>query len=246
MPEFIHFRGKDAILEAYERQGIPACTLVSGKDIIFCYDGDSIEQGSAELGEFIDALKVGLSQGVYTLRVYKNPPKEINLSTKQNLSFKCRILDPDEMEEKNNGYAQRFYEKRISDLEAKLSGMPDEEEEEMPIWQSTVAGILQRPDVQNFLMTKIFGIVEKFFGPAGQQPAAAVSGVPEAVQSTAEKAMIDATALYNGLSPEQRQRMDAAIGVLLQNDPEVGTNLLKIAMFLQKDPGKYRTYLSMI
>jgi hypothetical protein len=255
MGEFIHFRGKDAILQAYESQGIPCCSLVSGKDIVFCYDGDDIDAGSAELADFIDRLKVGHSQGVYQLRVYKYPPKDkdINLSTKQNLSFKCRILDPDEdmdaTQQRADGYN---YKKRIEQLEAKLAEAEtgeDEEPEPMPVWQQTINGVLQRPDVQNYVMGKIFNFVEKIFGPGpAPAPAAAhaMNGVPEGAQGSPGDPNLNPEQLYQALPPQEREMLDAAMGILLANDPQIGTNLYKVASLLKSNPNKYRAFASMI
>jgi hypothetical protein len=252
MGEFIHFRGKDAIIDAYERNGIPACTLCSGKDLLFCYDGDSLEEGSGLLGEFIDALKMGHSQGVYQLRMYKNPPGDINISTKQNFSFKCRILDPDEDNVVTQQHADSYqYRKRIETLEAKLAEAEaaEDEPEPMPVWQQTINGVLQRPDVQNYVMGKIFNFVEKIFGPgpaAAPAAAHAMNGVPEGAQGQPGDPNLTAEQLYQGLPPQEREMLDAAMGILLAKDPQIGTNLYKVASLLQSNPNKYRAFASMI
>jgi hypothetical protein len=255
MGEMIHFRGKDAIIQAYESQGIPCCSMVSGRDIIFCYDGEDIVEGSAELADFIDRLKLGHSQGTYQLRVYKFPPKngDINTSTKQNLSFKCRILDPNEDRDVTQNYADTYsYQKRIELLEAKLAEsetIEQEDPEPIPVWQQTINGVLQRPDVQNFVMGKIFSFVEKIFGPgpgAAPAPAHAMNGVPEGAQAAPGEPQPNAEQLYQALSPQERDLLDAAMGILLANDPQIGTNLYKVASLLKSNPNKYRAFASMI
>lgn len=256
MGEFIHFRGKDAILKAYESQGIPCCALVSGKDIIFCYDGGDIDEGVTELGDFLDRLKLGHSQGVYQLRVYKFPPKDrdINLSTKQNLSFKCRILDQDESDEVSQGAETRFeYQRRLKALEERLASreteIEEESEEPVPVWQQAINGVLQRPDVQNFVIGKIFNFMEKIFGasPATPATAHAMNGVPEeAKPSSPGEGQASAEQLYQQLPATEREMLDAAMGILLANDPQIGTNLYKVANLLKTSPAKYRAFAAMI
>lgn len=255
MGEFIHFRGKDAIIEAYERNGVPACSLCSGKDLLFCYDGGSIDEGAGLLSEFIDALKMGHSQGVYQLRMYKNPPHDINISTKQNFSFKCRILDPDEDLARTEQLSEGSYFKRENEaLKGRIAALEAEEaddeiDEPIPAWQQAINGVLLRPDVQNFVMGKIFTFVEKMFGGSPvPQPAHTMNGVPEGAHppSPPPGEQLTADQLYQQLPPAEREMLDAAMGILLANDPQIGTNLYKVASLLKSNPSKYRAFASMM
>ena len=262
MGEAIHFRGKDAIVEAYERNNIPACTFCSGKDILFCYDGDSVDEGGQLLGEFIDALKAGKTRATYKLKVYKFPPKDINRSTKENFAFNCTILDDQEDEEVGRGYDTRYLVEEMKQLKATVGNLmiekeEPEEEEPMPVWQQAINGILSKPEIQNLLMTKVIGFVEGFFN---RSPAAAarVAGIPPEVQpgagSVPDPGLVqqnagtgaDPGALYNALPPEEKAKLDAAMAILLAGDPAIGTNLYKLANILQQNPGKYRMYAALL
>ncbi len=250
MGEFIHFRGKDAIIEAYENNGVPACALCSGKDLLFCYDGNDIDEGAGVLGEFIERLSKGHSQGVYQLRMYKNPPEDITIATKQSYSFKCKIMSPEAEEDQMElMHATGNYRRRIEALEAKLAESEDmEEEEPIPAWQQTINGVLQRPDVQNFVMSKIFGFVEKIMGGASSPAGAhAMNGVPESAQpQPGPEGQQTADQLYQQLPPSERQQLDQAMQILLAGDPQIGTNLYKIALILKSNPGKYRGFAAML
>lgn len=260
MGEHVHFRGKDAIVQAYSRNNVPGCILCSAKDILFQYDGDDVEEGADMLGQFIDALKKGHSQAVYQLRMYKDPPANVNLKTDWNYSFKCRILDEDEVTENGGSYnTSRETYKRLDALTAELAELKrereleqEEEGEEVGGFQSVIGGLINRPDVQNFLIQKMMGFMNNLTGNKGQpaQPGAAVSGLPgAAAQPMAAEGLqqeINTDTAYNRLAPDQRQLLDQAMAVLMERDPNIGTNLYKLAKILYSDPDRYNNLAKMI
>jgi hypothetical protein len=233
------FRGKEAVLRAYRFNKVATWGIFIGKDPMFSYEGESLEEGEELLGEVIDNLVEHMSMGTYQLRIYRDlTAKGITNRTEYNYSFRFQLLDDEEYGFRNPNRTVAALQKRIEELEG-------EEEEEDDSFMGKVGSFLKkRPDVENFLMGKIIGWVNQAMTPkqpapanmAGftnmdttqQQPSPGPQGQPP---TSAE--------LYDALSPGERAKFDQAAYILLGGDPQVGTHLLKLATLLQTNPGTY-------
>lgn len=241
----IQFRGKEKVIEAYEYNKIAAWSIMCGKEKLFDYEGDDQEEGADKLGQCIDMLKTGDSDGAYILRVYTNFGKEIMSNTPYKNSFKFKLFDGEEM----GGYSalrgMRYrIEDRIELLEKQLKEreIEPEGEENKAVGGilGFVDGMLGRKDVQDFLLAKVVGMAEglasSIFGKKTMP--ATVAGIPEQP--------VNGNEAYQALTDEQKKLLNEAMAILLSKDPEIGTHLHKLAIILRDSPGKYSMYASML
>jgi hypothetical protein len=244
MAEICQFRGADKAVEAYEANDVAPWALFQGSEILCNYKGNSVTEGATKLTAFLEMLKVGSSKTTYQLRVYEDQPRTINNKSPYNLSFRFKLLDDEEYEASPIQGNYKAMIGRIQDLEAKLADKEkeDDEEEKPSAIQGMIAGIINRPEIQEALMQRVIGFINTLM--ASRTTPAAIAGVPGegAGQLTPEQI----AAAYNNMPADQKQKMDQAIGILVTRDPQIGTNLLKIAMILRDNPNKYQTFAAML
>ena len=238
------FRGKDAILRAYRFNKVPAWGIFLGKDPMFSYEGLDLEEGEDLLAQVIDNLIECMGQGTYQLRIYKeiNGDKGITNKTEYNYSFRFQLFDEDEYNTRNPSRTVAALQKRIEELE-------EEDEEEDNSVMGKIGRVLQRPEVEQFLIGKIMGWVNQAFAPKQPMPAnmAGFTNMDTTQQQEPGPEFQPPTLaeLYNRLPQLEREKFDQATYVLLSNDPQVGTNLLKLATLLQNNPATYQALTKM-
>lgn len=245
-----HFKGKEQILRAYEFNRVGPWALFSGRDILGqCMDED-VETGADQLGQMIDNLVESGAQGYFQLRVYADLPKNgrITNTTPFNYSFRCTLMTDEEFQgarsPAGNAGSVAAIMGRLERIEQRLSGEGEEEAEEGEpeedhSLQATIAGIIRRPDVQNFLLQKVYGLINGLFGQ--KTAPAAMSGM-EPGMNEVQKTSAE---LFAQLSPDEQAKFDEAVSILLGGDPKIGTNLMKLANILRNDPGKYKMLCGM-
>lgn len=239
------FRGKDAILRAYEYNQIVSWAIfVQGKIFTFCpEDVRTIEEGEQRLSDVLDMLMQGcVTTAQLELRCYVDPRYPITQNSPFSSAVGFKLTDPeDAIVERGMGAILTKMSERMDSLEARQKQRDEEpaDEPEIPAWQRTIGAIVERPEVMQYLMGKVIGFVESIFPT--KRPAAAVGSIPPAPadQQSAEN-------LYAGLDATQRALLDEAMPVLMSKDPNVGTNLSKIAKLLVSDPDKYRMFAAML
>lgn len=231
----VQFWGVEKILEAYENCQIPAWAFLQGKGIIHSYAGEDMDEGAQMLEKLLKMMGTR-STAVYALQLYKKPGDDITNKTEFNNRFQCKLSD-EEYSDNYGGYSN----KRIRELEEKLAEKEDEDDtEKIGGLQGILVGIIQKPEVQQFLLATVAGVVRKFLGGPAQP--ATMAGVPEN-ETDLESREGEA---YANLVPEEQTKLTRAMIILMQGDPTVGTNLLKIATLLQNDPGKYKMFAGML
>lgn len=223
----VQFRGIESIIEAYDNCKIPAWAFLQGKGIIASYAGDDMDEGRAELDTWMHMLKKSRSTAVYALQLYRKPGEDIDNKTCWNNRFQCTLYDEDTID----GYRGSY--NRVKELEAQLAAKEEEEEDREDTFMDKVGAIIQKPEVQQFLLGHLVRIISGFRKAPGQP--ASMAGVPK----TAEEMNQDEANAYNNLSPDQQEKVTRAMAVLMAGDPAIGTNLLKLATLLQTDPAKY-------
>jgi hypothetical protein len=232
------FRGREAVLRAYRFNKVPAWGIFIGKEPMFSYEGDDLNEGEDLLGEVIDSLVEHMTMGTYQLRIYRDPSKGITNRTEYNFSFRFQLLDDDEYNSRNPNRTVAALQKRIEELEG------EEEEEDNSFMGKVGAFLKQRPDVENFLMGKVIGLVNQFMTPKQPAPAnmAGFTTMEQAQQQPGpgpQGQPLTSAELYSALSPDEQGKFDLAMHVLLANDPLIGTHLTKLANLLQSNPGTY-------
>jgi hypothetical protein len=236
------FKGKEAILKAYRFNKVAPWAVVVDRIPMFSYEGDDLSEGEDYLEQVLDNLKDAMGNGTYQLRVYREvPAKGIVNSTPFNFGFKFQLLDDEEFESRSiGGSSIAALKKRIEQLE---SGGGDEEEEDKS-FGARVGRMFEHPQVQEFVMQKIFGFVNQIFGPKNPMPANMAGFTTMDTQQQQGNPPTSAE-LYNALPPQERANFDQACYVLIGNDPQIGTNLLKLANLLQNNPSMYQALTKM-
>lgn len=228
-------------MAAFENAKVPAWAMFNGKEAMYSYNEGTADEASDALEAWLMMLQEGNSDAAYTLRMYKNPPAEITNLTPYNYSFKFKLFS----DEQSGGYsALRSVKHDVYERLAKLEKEKEEKEEEdegekVGGIQGALIGMLQRPDVQDFFVNNVVGMIGRFFNKGTTGPAA-VAGLPD------QPAAGTAAELYNKMSEEERGLMDAAMVILMDKDPKVGTHLYKLACILRDSPSKYNMYAAML
>lgn len=231
----VQFWGREKAVEAYEFNAVPTWALFSGKDILCQYRDGDLAEGSDKLDQFIAALQEGHSDAPYQVRIYQDAGL-INEKTPYNYSFRFKLFKDGEAQASRP--TTQILE-RLGAIENRLNG--DQDEEEKPKgFQGMIAGILEKPEMQNFLMAKVFGFINSMTG-GGQSPPAAIAGVPGS-----PKEPTSSSEAYAALSDVERGNLDTAMYILMAKDPQVGTHLLKLATILKNEPNKYKMYAGML
>lgn len=242
----VQFRGADQAVEAYEMNAVPSWALFVGKEILGQYRGQSVEEGGGMLHQWCEKLRDGMSNATYQLRMYEGEPRTINNTTPYNFSFRFKLITDDEAEGEGFGTGRVYRQllERVNALEAeKLARNLEDEEEEEEIGgvQGFIGNLLNKPEVQNYLMQAVGGFVSRMAGIRPQP--AAMAGTPD---QAASGQPVDMTQVYANLPADQQALLNRALEILLTKDPQAGTRLYKIALILQNNPDKYAMLAGML
>jgi hypothetical protein len=236
------FKGKEAILKAYMFNKVPAWAIFVDRIPMFSYEGDELEVGESFLNEAIDNLIECMGNGTYQLRIYKEvTAKGILNNTPFNYGFKFQLLPDDEYEARNPaGVSMSGINKRLAALEAQ----EETEEEEDKSFGGQLGKMMMRPEMQDFVMQKIFGFVNSIF--ASKNAPGAMAGFTN-MGTTGQTGQPPKTSaeLYSALPPVEKQNFDQAAYILMANDPQVGTHLMKLANLLISNPAMYQSLTKM-
>jgi len=237
----VQFRGVGPVVEAYELNKVPVWALLCGRNILGQYRGKSLDEGAQLLEAWLNKLKEGESNGTMQLRMYEEfNGRPITPTTPENYSFQFKLMDDEEYERSRPGQYGRVNQEIMSRLEAieKRQIARDEEQDDEPEQiggiQGMIGSLLEMPGVKEGLMQNVLGLIGKLTG-INRQPAA-MAGTPEAVNSIDTSS---AAQLYADLDPVQRQQMDAALVILMQEDPKAGEKLYKLALLCKNNRAQY-------
>lgn len=240
----VQFKGIDAAMRAFEYNKIPNWALYVARELLTSYTGRNMKDATDALQQFLEMLKEHNSAGTYQLRMYQGLKATVNDKTPYTNSFKFKLMDDEEYEGGGGPSNFRMAMARMDKIEQLLLGqvqqeIDEEEEEEEPSFMGTIqsafAEKLKDPQVQQFLMGKVIGLVNGWIGRP--QPAATMNGQPT---------NLPASEAYAALPQEQRDAMDRGMLILLNGDPNIGTNLEKLAKMLATDPGQYAMLAGML
>jgi hypothetical protein len=231
----VQFRGIDAAVKAYENQSVPAWGLFQGAQFLSKYEGNSVGQGAELLEQFLTALDQRSADGVtYTLCIYDGltDGEKIKSTTKYDGSFNFRLIDNIESYNGSKGAYIAGLEKKIADLE---NDEPDPTPKEQIF--AGLGKILEHPDVQQMLATKVVQIMD---GLSGTITGLFKNVVPMQQTQTRPAAIGAANA------SEENLKLQQAVNILVEIDSELGTHLLQLATIAKADPSKYNLLIGML
>jgi hypothetical protein len=235
----VQFRGIDNAVKAYENMEIPRWGLFQGSQFLMKYSGTNMKEGAELLDQYLNALDLrSADTNTYTLCIYDTAEK-INSATKYDASFNFRLVDNIDSYQGNK--VSGMLENRIAGIENKLNEVlqPDEEPEELTATQqlwATVSKILEHPQIQQVIASKLVGIIEGVSNTVGglfAQPGypAAIGAAPAAQKRDVQ---------------DENRKLQEAINILDPLDPLLGTHLLQLAQVAAADPGKYNSLIGML
>jgi hypothetical protein len=252
MARSITFRGKEAVIKAYDMNGIGPWAVACQNKILCTSSGVGeldTEAGCAQLEEFMDMMMEHGSQAQYELKVYrlKETEEDIYITEKTPASRSIPFsLFENEHPGKSNGDNRLLdlltkMELRMNAMEAKLLDRELEDEDEpedntvMGKIGSLAVGFLERPDVQQAIAVGAMNLVKKFgpnMGSVAQAEGRKVAGVePQYV---------------NLLTPDQIEKVHAAVTRLSAKDAKLGDHLTQLATIAETSPAKYAVALTLL
>ena len=229
----IPFRGREQVVEAYSANGIWPWAIFAGKELFIASEEDDEAVATNELDSTLRMLEKGGSDGIYTLRVYKNiPASGIDYATKPSRGFNFKLYS-----DQTGTPWERDQQKisaltdRCAKLEQALQEREEEDEEPEQVGGvlGMVNGLLSIPEIRTAAIGAITGLLSKVLNMNGStaQPAQ-VAGIP------------------GRTGDDQIQKAENALDVLIQHDQKIGDHLEAIAKIAVQNPGLYNSLIGMI
>jgi hypothetical protein len=254
MARSITFRGKEAVLKAYEMNGIgPWAVACQGKNICTSSGVGSLdtEEGAAQLSEFLEMMVEHGSQSQYELKVYRLRDEEEDIyitdKTPPSRSVPFALYENEAPRLSNGDNAVlailKKMDERLAQLEERerlrLAQEDDEEEPEDKTVMGKIGtlamGLLERPEVQQQIISGVMGFVKNL------KP-----NMNKASTEHPELGKVAGVEQVNLLSPDQIQKAHAAMTRLSVIDAELGDHLTKLADIAENSPKKYAMALTFL
>lgn len=222
--KYIHFRGIEAILKAYQFRGVD--TFAVFQDKMMMYKGNTKD----ELSQFLNMLSEDAC--TYTLKVYENiEPDQVKDNTGSDGGFNFKLVNEEE------DYGPHTYSnkrnkllERLERLEA-MNELPASEMEEEETLEDAAIGLLKKPWELAELANVVKGIFNLQPGYVPPRPANTMGSTGQAMSGTQSKeTMID--------------RLEKAIDTLEKYDPKIIEHLEKLAMIAANNPSQFNFLIS--
>jgi hypothetical protein len=239
----VQARDAESVVTFYNNRAVPAFSIRQGNQLIYAYEGESLEEGGEELTQFIDQFVLRpRSAAIYTLCVHTGLKGAISNKTEYNGSINFRMFDYADMYGSGNGNQGNnnnvpalspAMESKINgialglaELQKKMAApLPAEDKPDIVSKLGVVGEILDHP--LGFAIGK--ALIERFL-PGAQVP---MPGI------TVNGAGI-------GTMEEAHQKLNDALVILIQADPNVPLYLHNLAMLSRTDPGKFQGFINMV
>jgi|SRR5580692_429809 hypothetical protein len=247
MSKGMQFRGVPAIVKAFGNMDLAKWSVKYDKGIVCKYDGSDKTEGYSKLQGFLTDLQKSGSEAIYTLNVYEDLPKgqKIKPSTEPDYSFYFSLFDAESYPSPymRRHEADQALLDKIEMMEAKIAKYEDEDDEPEKIGgvMGMLNGIVEDPRFKEKIIDQVFGIVDKIMNP---KPAAPVHSIQNNTGLGAVGKVADDAPIL--IDEAEHIKLQTAVDILVTVDPELGTNLLKIANTAKQDPAKYKQMISML
>jgi hypothetical protein len=229
----VQFRGIKNAVKAYENKKVPAWGLFQGTQFLEKYEGEDLDEGASLLNDYLNALdQRSNDMNTYTLCIYETPGK-ITSASKYDASFNFRLTD--NIDEHQVNKIAGIYEQRISGLEKTIAELQEPEEPEPPTAKdqlyAVIGRILEHPQVQQVIVTKVLNLVD---------------GLGDTITGVFKPNKVAAIGATKTDAASENAKLQEAVNILVEIDPQLGTNLLKLAGIAKADPSKYNLLISML
>ena len=228
----VQFYGEDSVMKAVENRDCPRWGMFYGRQFLFKYSGDSMEESMQLLQEIFDTLDKSGTVATYTLKFYEDAGK-ITEKTPCDGSFNFKLVAAEQYQERQIAYAGNSNKvlaaaEKLNERMDKWEAAADEEEEpaEPQSLNGVLIGLLKEPQKIEQLMNlgRAFGLFGglKHMGAIGNAQPAQATGTGEDV------------------------KISEAIEILKQHDPKIADHLLKLAGIAQNNNAAFKYLLSML
>lgn len=223
----VQFRNAADVVAAYLSRDVATFAIFCNRQLLFKYEGDSVEEGEQNLTEMLELLERNQSAAIYMLAVYEETSGKINDKTPYHGSFNFRFQD---LQDNFKGGNMHALQSQVNALTVQVQKLTEEnagdEEEEDDYGLGKVGRILNHPAIQPLLP----GIGQKlvdFIMPENNPG------------HTARIAGIEVTT-----DPLNEKKINEALQILNREVSDLGDVLLKMAAFAQKKPNQFKFYIS--
>lgn len=231
----IPINGAAQVLAAYKANDIGPWAIFAGKEMFLANDDVNVETGASMLAEALDLLGAGGSEGTYILRVYDTNGEKITYKTDPCRGFPFKLYEEQGSPYQRNQKVITEQAARIERLEAALLEAKEDDEEEEGGVMGMINGLIAQPQIQQAIvagianaMSGLPAIIGKFFNMNNGQQPGRVAGINV------------------GLSAAQQDKVEDALELLSQRDPQLGDHLFAIAQIAVNNPAQYNMLLGML
>lgn len=242
----VQFFGIDNVVNAYENSNVAPFAIFTGRTLIYKYDGwtngdwhkPTIEEGVQLLNEFLNSMYEG-STSVYTLKVYEDLEEQEKIKPKTDYSsaFQFKIVNP--VKETIGNYPSYGSLKGITDrLDRIESSLSQEEtgEPEQPkksLVHMITGGMIQ----DNQELKELITIGKMLFEKKEVQPVLNKAMGNVKTQKVGDISSEDTPA------SDRVKRMEKAISIIEETDPEFLKHLEILSRIAQNDPQQFKQFL---
>ncbi len=217
----VQFTSPEAVLQAYLNRNCAAWSIWQGKQFMFKYDGNTVEEGQAQLIEILGVLAES-SNAIYTLKVYEDfNGKKIKENTPCDGSFNFKLNAENQLIT-NSQYTRLG---NTNQLLTEVAAMREElrllreereegEEDETESALGKIGALINNPVVMQ-LAQMIFG---------------AKAGAPSQLAISSGSI---------GNVPNQDEEIKKAIEVLKSKDARIAEHLTKLATIATTQPASF-------
>lgn len=229
----VHFKSPAEVLNAYDKQEVPAFALFCTKQLICKYQGDDQDTGHQTLQFWVDNLFRQQSAAIYTVCFFESVPKDgIKDNSPYDCSFNFRFCDspmgylqPELYGMVGGGQQALLNELQALRLEVKtMKEQLDAEPEETEQPEKKTVGEMLLSGVEPFIPL----LAEKIIGAV----------FPQKPQVSRISGIYD-----NTVSPMEQLKVNDAVDKLRKGVPDIAAVLEKLALFYEKTPNLFLVYI---
>jgi hypothetical protein len=239
----VQARDPESVVTFYNNREVPAFSIRQGNQLIYSYEGESLDEGAAELEQFIEQFVIkSRSAAIYTLCVHTGLKGPISNKTEYNGSINFRMFDYADMYGVNQGGNSNHYpypqtqavpaalESKINgialglaELQKKMNTPSAKAEPESKL--GMVGEIMDHP--LGFAIGK--ALIERLIpGAKVPEPAGVINGTgTESLE-------------------ESHKRLNDSLIILIETDPNIPLYLWKLAELAKTDRKKFDGFVNMV
>lgn len=259
--------GKTAAVSAFKNVDCINWALLQGKQLLFKYEGSDQNAGGTQLEQLLKMISESSgSDAVYTLRWYERedipeakpgrtvkplPKFKIYENTPWDGSFNFKLFNNEggEYSSKERNYQElttmkaEFDEMKtlLKDLIKKKNQDDEEDDREK---NSGIAGmfnsLIEMPEIKAAIAGKVVQLFHGVTNKIGSYLDPNAKALPAKIAGS------DVPAEPIQMPADQVQKLNTALTILAQVDPQLPDNLLKLSTIAQNDPAQYRMLVGML